>query len=56
MPEQTLASISEKGAAAHEQFVNDNIEIDRAWKDGRLDEWLKEKLADERIAAGFDPT
>jgi len=41
-------------AALHEQFVQDNCEIDRAFHDGRLDEWLQEKLADERRAAGFD--
>lgn len=50
-----LQSIGESGAAAHEQFVADNREIGLAWKEGRLDEWLQEKLADERNAAGFDP-
>jgi hypothetical protein len=32
----------------HEQFVADCREIDLAWKDGRLDEWIQEKLADDR--------
>jgi len=31
-------------------------EIDLAYADGRLHEWIKEKLADERRAAGFEPT
>lgn len=42
------------GAAAHERFVVECKQIDRAHHDGRLDEWLEEKLANERRAAGFD--
>ena len=44
------------GAAAHERFVSDSWEMNLAWADGRLDEWLQEKLADERIAAGIEST
>jgi hypothetical protein len=55
MVDPTLQSIAEAGAAAHERFVNDMAEIDRAWMNGRLDEWLQEKLADERNAAGAGP-
>ena len=53
MPDQQ--SIAEAGAAACEQFVQDMIEIDRAFAAGRLHEWIEEKLADDRAAAGFDP-
>lgn len=42
------------GAARHEQFVADCQEMDIAWAEGRFDEWLQEKVADERITAGFD--
>lgn len=55
MPENGLQAIAEAGVAAHQRFVDDNREIDLAWADGRLDEWIQEKLADERNAAGFDP-
>ncbi len=44
------------GATHHEQFVDDCRKMDTAWADGRFDGWLQEKLADERIAAGIDPT
>ena len=43
------------GAAVHERFVSDCREMHLAWADGRFDEWLQEKLADERIAAGIEP-
>ena len=42
------------GAALHEQFVNDCLEMDMAWAEGRFDEWLQERIADERLAAGID--
>lgn len=38
----------------HEEFINDMIEIDRAYAAGRLREWIEEKLADDRNTAGFD--
>ena len=45
----------EAGAVAHERFVREQAELDLAWQAGRLDEWLQEKLANERRAAGFEP-
>jgi len=47
-------TIAEQGAAAHEQFIRENREIDIAWATARLNQWLEEKLADERCAAGSD--
>lgn len=46
-----LQSIADAGAAAHEKFVAENREIDWAWRAGTLDEWLAEKLTNERRAA-----
>lgn len=46
MPE--LPEIAEAGVAANERFVAENRAMDLAWKNGTLDEWLKERLADER--------
>ena len=51
MPDPSSADSS---ASTHEQFVADIAEIDRAYTDGRLGEWVQEKLADERRNAGFD--
>lgn len=51
MSEEELLRV---GAAAHKQFVQDCAEMDHAWADGRLHEWLQEKLADERRASGLD--
>ncbi len=41
-------NVAERGAEAHERFVRENREIDLAWKVGKLDEWIEEKLANER--------
>lgn len=46
--------ILERPAAAHEQFVKDNAAIDKAFADGTLGTYIEEKLANERIAAGFE--
>ncbi len=37
----------------HERFVREAIEIDLAYREGHLDEWLQEKL-DEQTAAGIN--
>ena len=50
MPDQ-----ANDGAAVHERFVTDCREMDLAWADGRFDEWLQEKVGDERNAADVNP-
>jgi len=42
-----LQDLLNEGAAAAEQFAADNRDIDRAWRQGRLTEWLGEKIADD---------
>jgi len=46
-----LQEIADSGVAAHERFVAENREMELAWSRGTLDEWLEEKLADERRIA-----
>ncbi len=38
----------ESGAEAHERFVRECKEIDVAYVQGRLDEWIQEKLGNEQ--------
>ena len=45
----------EAGVAAHERFVREMKEIDAAHHEGRLQEWVEEKLDDEREAMGLEP-
>lgn len=42
----TLQEISEQAAAAHEKSVRESIEIDYAWKVGKLHEWVDKKYAE----------
>ena len=53
MPESPRAN--DAGVVAHERFVQEAKEIDMAFAQGRLREWIDKKVADERLAAGFDP-
>lgn len=58
MPESSPPpdALDDAGVVAHERFVQESIEIDQAHEQGRLDEWLTKKVADERRAAGYDPS
>ncbi len=40
----TIKEILDAGATAAEGFVADSIAMDRAWKAGKLDEWMAKKL------------
>ena len=52
---QAATDLAEVGAAAHERFVADCKAADIAFAEGRLDEWLQEKLANEQRKYGIDP-
>ena len=42
------------GVLTHKRFVQEAKEIDLAYAQGRLHEWISKKVADEQRAAGFD--
>ena len=42
MPE--LEAILAAGAAAHERFVSDFRAMDKAWREGRLDEYVNDMI------------
>ena len=48
MPE-SHGPLLEAGAEAHERFVRECREIDVAYAQGRLDEWIQEKLDREQF-------
>lgn len=54
MPESPAPN--DAGVLAHERFVREAKEIDLAYAQGRLREWIDKKVTDERRAAGFDRT
>ena len=54
MPDpQHLAALADAGAAANERFVQESKAIDVAFYQGRLQNHVRERLADELRRAGF---
>lgn len=51
---QPPVDLSSRNAEDAERFARENAEIDRAYMNGTMADWLQRKLADERRRAGFD--
>jgi hypothetical protein len=51
-----LDELSQRAAAALEKHVTESIQIDKAWRGGKLSEWVAANLEAERKAFYGDGT